>query len=97
MMKPLIEQITDAMIVEHEDNIVRAVQNIGIDVDKERLQKALTDSKSFYDEGYADAKAKYEKALDKACEELNEFSNTFERRYVTSVEYWKAWCLDENR
>lgn len=66
MMKPLITVLQDRMKYDYENNILKAVQSIGIDVDKERLAKALIDSRGFYDEGYADAKAKYENALDKA-------------------------------
>lgn len=97
MMKPLITVLEDRIKYDYENNILKAVQSVGIDVDKERLAKALIDSRSFYDEGYADAKAKYENALDKACRELNKISNTFERRFITTTEYWKEWCLDENR
>lgn len=45
-------------IIEHEENqIVQAVQNCGINVDKEELTKALMYDRHQYEKGYADAKA----------------------------------------
>lgn len=45
-------------IIEHEENqIVQAVQNCGITVDKEELTKALMYDRQQYEKGYADAKA----------------------------------------
>ena len=35
-----------------EGEIMKAVVAVGVDVDKDRLLKALQDSKSFYEEGY---------------------------------------------
>lgn len=46
-----------------------------VDVDKEELLKALAYDRAQYDKGYEDAKALYEKALDKACDELNYFQH----------------------
>lgn len=99
------------MKYDYENNILKAVQSVGIDVDKERLAKALIDSRSFYDEGYADAKAKYENALDKACWLLEEnfccpleafdeemkHCDSFNCDKVKPKDCWKEWCLDENR
>lgn len=45
-------------IIEHEENqILQAVQNCGITVDKEELLKALQYDRQQYEKGYADAKA----------------------------------------
>lgn len=62
-MKPIIELIYDEpeFKIDAENMIYEAVQNIGINFDKDRLVKALIDSRSFYEEGYADAKKKYDK------------------------------------
>lgn len=60
-MKPLIEQITNQIKFEYDNGVLKAVQNVGFNVDKERLAKALMDSRSFYNEGYEDAKKKYDK------------------------------------
>lgn len=45
-------------IIEHEENqILQAVQNCGITVDKEELTRALMYDRQQYEKGYADAKA----------------------------------------
>ena len=59
-MKALIKQISDEIKYSYENHILTAVQNVGFDIDKERLEKALVDSRSFYNEGYEDARQKYE-------------------------------------
>ena len=98
-MKPLVKIIKDQMKYEYENNILKAVQNIGIDVDKKRLEKALMDSRSFYDEGYADAKAKYENALEKACEMLSlksyALNNYIDTKLYMNKDEWKAWALQD--
>lgn len=60
LMRPLIEIIEDDVKITMDDQIMRAVKNVNIIVDKERLVKALEDSRSFYNEGYAAAKERYE-------------------------------------
>lgn len=42
---------------ETESLIVRCVQNVGVDVNKDELVKALSYDRDQYDKGYADAKA----------------------------------------
>lgn len=42
---------------ETESLVVRCVQNVGVDVDKDELIKALGYDRDQYDKGYADAKA----------------------------------------
>lgn len=44
-----------------DDECVKVVQEYGFNIDKDRLQKAITDSRSFYDEGYRDAKRIFER------------------------------------
>ena len=100
-MKPLITIIQDRMKYDYENNILKAVQSVGIDVDKERLAKAIIDSRSFYNEGYADAKAKYENALNKACEMLSlkayALNSYLDTKIYMNKDEWKEWCLkDEN-
>lgn len=56
-MKPIIETIQKQLTMDFEEGVVRAVQAVGIIVDKERLEKALYDAKSFYEEGYKDGTA----------------------------------------
>lgn len=59
-----INEIVDDMVTsieeENEKIILKAVQSVGIDVDKEQLEKALFNAKSFYNDGYEDAKKQYE-------------------------------------
>lgn len=60
-MKPLIEITQNHIVTKMDEYIVNAVCEMDIDVDKERLVKALTDARSFYNEGYAAAKERYER------------------------------------
>lgn len=56
---------------EHIDEcILKAVHGVGVEVDKEELLKALRYDRDQYTQGFQDAKVKYEKALDRACEIL---------------------------
>lgn len=55
-MKPIVETIMSEMNVQMEGEVLKAVQKVGFNVDKERLTKALLDSRRFYFEGYEDAK-----------------------------------------
>ena len=56
-----IKAILGEMQTKFEDDCISAVQSYGFEIDKEKLEKALTDSKSFYNEGYADAKRQYDR------------------------------------
>jgi hypothetical protein len=51
-MKPIIEQHTPNFRLWHENNILKAVVDAGISVDKERLLRALNDARYFYREGF---------------------------------------------
>ena len=53
-MKPIIETIQKQLTMSFEEGVVKAVQEVGIVVDKKRLEKALYDAKSFYEEGFND-------------------------------------------
>ncbi len=53
-MKPIIELFRTKLNTKLEGEILTAVYNVDVHVNKERLLKALSDAKSFYDEGYAD-------------------------------------------
>lgn len=48
---------------EHENTIVSAVQEVFVNIDKEKLKKCLYESKSFYDDGYKDG---YDKGFEDA-------------------------------
>ena len=51
-MKPIIEQVMSQIRVEEENQVLRAVRDVNIIVDRERLVQALNDAKEFYNEGY---------------------------------------------
>lgn len=52
-IKVTYQTIADAAIFNAENNIVKAVQEIGIEIDKEHLLQCINDAKSFYDKGVA--------------------------------------------
>lgn len=54
-----IQTILSDMRLEYEENVVRVVQDVGFDVNKEELAKALSYDRGQYEKGYADAKAEY--------------------------------------
>lgn len=55
---PLVEQINKGI----DDFVVRSVVNVGLNIDKAELLKALRYDRQQYEKGYADAKAKYKPA-----------------------------------
>lgn len=57
--KSPIEVITDEVILQMEDNIVKAAQKCGINVNKTELQKALMYDRKQYTQGFEDGR-KYE-------------------------------------
>lgn len=57
--KSPIEVITENVTFQIEDNIVKAVQNYGISVNKTELQKALMYDRKQYTQGFEDGR-KYE-------------------------------------
>ena len=57
----IIGDVVTSMEEENEKMIYKAVQSVGIDVDKKQLEKALLNAKSFYIDGYKDAKKQYER------------------------------------
>lgn len=51
-IKPIITLCMSDWRIQQEEQIMKAVQNVGIYVDKERLVKALNDANAFYEEGF---------------------------------------------
>lgn len=51
-MQSIIEMVYMNSVKEQEGHILKAVADVGIHVDKDRLIKALTDARYFYLEGY---------------------------------------------
>ena len=56
MYKSPIEIITGNIQTQIDDEIYRAVQNVGINVDKEELLKALEYDRGQYEEGFREGK-----------------------------------------
>ena len=59
-MKPIITQLVSQLHTEYENGLMKAVQGVCFDVDKERLLQAITDAQKFYVEGYNDAMANHD-------------------------------------
>lgn len=47
-----MQELTNQIRKDQENFIVSAVQELYVDIDKEKLEKCLNESKSFYDDGY---------------------------------------------
>lgn len=56
MYKSPIEIITRKMQTQFDDEIFRAVQNVGINVDRAELLKALEYDRGQYEKGYEDGR-----------------------------------------
>lgn len=59
----VIHEISNQIMQQEENTVVRVVQEAGYNINKEQLTKALTDSESFYKQGYDDG---YDKGYHKA-------------------------------
>lgn len=106
-MKPIIELIYDEpkFKIDAENMIYEAVQNVGVNFDKDRLVKALIDSRSFYEEGYAEAKKKYDKKWIPCSEKLpnddtevlacNVHGDIYMLRFKGDMEYCEDYWIDE--
>lgn len=90
--KSPIDIIQEEMRTKFDNKILEAVLKFDIRVNKDELIKALEYDRNQYLEGYKEAKEIYEKALDKACEELAYRDN----RLIMSIEEWKKWCLKDD-
>ena len=79
MYRSPIEIIYGQMETQMEGDILRAVQNYGINVDKEELTRALQYDRNQYEKGYADGKADAmaELVRCKDCKHWNERDNIF--------------------
>lgn len=56
-MKSIVEIIQKDLKMQLDGAVIKAVQEVGINVDKERLERALYDARAFYEEGYRDGMA----------------------------------------
>ena len=59
MYESPIDVIHGEMQMQLEGEILRAVQNVGVSVNKEELLKALAYDRNQYEKGYADAEAQH--------------------------------------
>lgn len=57
--KPLINVITSGLRTEVDNNIIKAIQDVAVDVDKDELIKALAYDRNQYDKGFSDATPKW--------------------------------------
>ena len=67
MYQSLIEIIQDRMRMEVEGEVFKAVQNVGVHVDKDELLKALQYDRGQYKSGYEDG---YAKAIEEFAEAI---------------------------
>ena len=61
-MEPIIRSYVTESTAQMEDDCLKVCQRYGFDVNKERLQQALTDARKFYEEGYEAGKRATEEA-----------------------------------
>jgi hypothetical protein len=59
--KSPIEMIVEDLNIKIENDIVKAIQNYDIKVDREELAKALAYDRDQYSKGFAEARKKYER------------------------------------
>ena len=88
--KSPINIIREKMITEFDNDVLKAVINVGVKVNKDELIKALEYDRNQYLQGYEEAKEIYEKALDNACEQLEYKDNCM------GAKEWKEWCLKDD-
>lgn len=72
MYQPIIEVFMDEMKMQHECEILKAVQKVGVVVDKEELIKALAYDRGQYEKGYQDGLDKKHERLAKKIESICE-------------------------
>lgn len=87
MWESPINQILGELQMHLEGETLKAVQNVGIDVDKEELIKALQYDRGQYEKGYKDG---YEKAIDEFAVKLKNFM----RSNVEDAEYFGDCCCE---
>ena len=78
MFEPIIRTIEQEMVFEWEENICKAIKNMGVYVDKEELIKALAYDRQQYDKGYADGYSDAKKEIAEFIE--NAIAGKGERR-----------------
>ena len=71
MYKSPIETTYETLRIEQENNILKAVQNVGVNVDKDELVKALQYDRNQYDKGYKDGAIELADQLKRALSVFN--------------------------
>lgn len=75
--KSPIKMVVEDVNIKIENDIIKAVQNYDIHVDREELAKALAYDRNQYDKGFADARKQYERPQGKwIVDEDNVFLNS---------------------
>lgn len=74
MFDPVIKVFMDEMKMHHEGKILKAVQNIGVVVDKDELLKALAYDRGQYEKGFADG---VKECCQRIVERLEEAKGTY--------------------
>lgn len=102
MYEPPIEILIEKMNLEFEENVVRAVQKCGIDVNRDELLKALQYDRGQYEKGYrdgllhrADEWISVEERLPEPLERVVAFDsrgNMFTAVYISHMTGKNAWC-----
>lgn len=83
MWESPVNVIYGEMQTQIEGEIYKAIQNVGIDVNKEELLKALQYDREQYSKGYSDG---YANAIDEFSERLKKHLNQFD--------FWKYGITD---
>lgn len=86
----LVNVIMDAINVQVENDIIKAVKNVGIEVNKEELLRALTYDRQQYERGYEKGYVKghrhgYRKAIHDLVEEMNKYSEIIDMSIARNV------------
>ena len=90
-------KITNELI---DEEVLKAVWKLDINVDKRELVKALNYDRGQYEKVDQDAEQKYKAALDEACEHLSEFDhfmyeNGYENVENWNKDEWKEWLMKD--
>ncbi len=99
----IIQDIQNNIRENFDNKIYNAVIKYDIHVDKQELIKALEYDRNQYEQGFKDAKKRYEKALDKACDYLervnsqdcnifDEYDDIPDIAYSFDKKQWKEWA-----
>lgn len=94
MYESPINQILGEMQIAYEDGCMKAVQNVGFDVNKEELIKALQYDRNQYEKGYKDG---YNKAIDDVMEKAKEIQEEQIKNLEQSpMRSGKQWAIYMN-